>query len=220
MNELATRIRARRKTLGLKQREIADHMDKDQSTISHWETGEDSPSTDDLKRLADFFGVPFEALAFGKSDDTPSFLTVNLVGTVAAGEWQEAVELPQDEWRQLPFANDENGLNLPIFALKTMGDSMNLVFPERTILFCAKIIDYDHDLKNHDYVIVYRRRSDGLTEATVKEYIVDEDGNTWLWPRSTSPKHQEPFGMPFDPTGDIEEMWVAAIVIGKQQRFI
>ena len=41
-------------------------------------------------------------------------------------------------------------------------------------------------------VIVQRRNADGLFEATLKEYVVDEHGKKWLWPRSYDPEHQSP----------------------------
>ena len=32
-----------------------------------------------------------------------------------------------------------------------------------------------------------------MIEATVKEYVVDDDGQVWLWPRSSHPEYQQPF---------------------------
>lgn len=46
--------------------------------------------------------------------------------------------------------------------------------------------------KSGDRVVVQRVSTDGLYEVTLKEYVVDENGKTWLWPRSTDPDHQAP----------------------------
>jgi hypothetical protein len=50
-----------------------------------------------------------------------------------------------------------------------------------------------------------------MVEATLKEYVVDEKGVAWLWPRSTHPEHQQPISYAGD---GVEEVVVVGIVVG------
>jgi transcriptional regulator with XRE-family HTH domain len=56
------RIRARRKALGLKQREIAQALGIEQSEVSRWERGVHEPRGKNRARLCDVLGVTVDYL--------------------------------------------------------------------------------------------------------------------------------------------------------------
>lgn len=51
------KIRALREAKGLSQRELADALGLDQTTVSAWERGVAEPTVFNLRRLADVLGV-------------------------------------------------------------------------------------------------------------------------------------------------------------------
>ncbi len=90
---------------------------------------------------------------------------------------------------------------------------MDQVYPDGSTIVCIKLHTIEGALESGKNVVVYRRRADGLTEATVKQYIVDATGKAWLWPRSSHPEHQAPIPVPA-PDGSDEEVWIEALVVG------
>src|SRR6185437_6658274 len=73
--------------------------------------------------------------------------------------------------------------------------------------FAAATISNGLRPMNGDHVIVARRNRDGLFEASLKEYVLNDDGSRWLWPRSTDPEHQAPLQY-----GGAEEVTITGIV--------
>lgn len=116
---------------------------------------------------------------------------IKVIGAVEAGAWREAVAWPISEQLEVavPVAPS---YTKKAFALRVNGPSMNLVYPDGTIIICVKFYDYNGALQNGDRVVVYRTSADGLIEATVKELVADDAGHKWLWPRSSDPLHQQP----------------------------
>jgi transcriptional regulator with XRE-family HTH domain len=150
---------------------------------------------------------------------------IRVVGAVQAGAWREALELPPDEQFDIAAPIDEAYSGLPVIALRVQGASMNRVFPEGTYLVCVNLVHLGDRLyrrtgqpyrcRNGDYVIVQRRDRHGLLEATVKEYVVDDRGRSWLWPRSDDPEFQAPWPIPDgDPEDDGEDLRITALVVG------
>ncbi len=147
---------------------------------------------------------------------------VTVVGTVEAGNWVEALEWPpEDQFRiTVPRPRGPDG----VFGLLVNGPSLNLRYPEGTILVCMPLAQLQRELRSGDRVIVERRNRDGLVEATVKELAFDADGRAWLWPRSDHPEHQQPLLIPWPPDvelhaseSDVEEVNVTATVVGAYQ---
>ena len=142
-------------------------------------------------------------------------ITIKVRGEVQAGHWSEASEwLPEDqETVTLPRPDSHRAY----FGLRVRGPSMDMVYPEGTILVCVGLHDYDHVLENEDHVIVQRWDGD-LVEATVKELRKDQDGRYWLWPRSTHPEHQTPIAVPSnvvagEDDGNATDIVITAIVV-------
>lgn len=59
------RIRALREELGLTQVQLAQKIDSDKGSVSHWERGDYSPGGRCLPRLADALGVSIDDLFCG-----------------------------------------------------------------------------------------------------------------------------------------------------------
>jgi len=120
-------------------------------------------------------------------------ISIKVRGAVQAGYFTDATEIP--EWEQQTVVLPRPDNHKTHFGLRVCGDSMNMVFPEGTILVCVPIHQYDFALQNGDYVIVERFQG-SLVEATVKELRQNGDRTVWLWPRSSNPEYQTPIKLP------------------------
>jgi hypothetical protein len=137
---------------------------------------------------------------------------VPLVGVLQAGNWREAVEIPEDDQRMIeaPIPSVIDGVptsRLELQAFEVAGTSMNLVYPEGTTVYAASTMSY-REPEHGDRVIVIRKDKHGLVEATLKELVIEDDGKKWLWPRSHDPEHQAPL-----PYNNGEEVVVSGIVV-------
>ncbi len=87
--DLATRIRALRKSLGLSQANFAGRVGVDQSNVSRWESGA-PPDDAHIVRLAGLAGQHPAAFRYGRLPETdseaPRRNTVSVVGYVGAGQ--------------------------------------------------------------------------------------------------------------------------------------
>ena len=87
---------------------------------------------------------------------------------------------------------------------------MNQFYPNGSVVLCIPIYAA-RDIQSSDHVVVERRRKDGMIEATIKEYILDDQEVPWLWPRSNDPNHQTPLPYGNDAVDSVE---VTALIIG------
>lgn len=212
--ELSQRIRNLRLSLRENQAEFADRFGVTQGSVSRWENGS-MPDPDAMVRIAELAGVDVRDL-LGAAPSDASFVTLGqrlmVRGAVAAGVWREAFESPQEEWE--PYTG---GVHVKVdpsrrFGLRVEGESMNELYPPGTILDCVSIFDTDVP-ESGQRVVVIRERDDGKLEATVKQYLVDENGRQWLLPRSTNPSFQTPISID-QPEPGIIETRVIALVVG------
>ena len=60
-------IKRMREKKGMKQKELAEEMGIERSTIAKWETGATNPATEKLPKLASILGCTIDAL-FGGTD--------------------------------------------------------------------------------------------------------------------------------------------------------
>ena len=197
----AVRIKALRKELGLGQIEFAEFLGmgaEGQPTVSKWERARQAPGAEYSARLSQKTGR--SALYYSGLDEISEDGEVNgrkfpLVGDVQAGSWKEAVERQSDEQElvMLPSAVDVPPYVMKAF--KVRGGSMNMIYPEGSVVFVAGLFDNPITPVDGDIVMVQRQSADGLYEATLKELVVDDDGRRWLWPRSTEPEHQAPLSV-------------------------
>lgn len=165
------------------------------------------PKTDKLLKLASALDVNVnhflktqqitELQTNYKADSPISMETIYIRGEVQAGQWNAAAEWPKDDWIPLTVPMDQRYKHFTTFALTVKGDSMNLLYPEGTIVVAVNFADIGRNPEDGDCVITMRR--DALTdcyEATLKIIQIKEDGSVLLWPKSDNPNFVKPIILP------------------------
>ena len=95
------------------------------------------------------------------------------------------------------------------FGLRVVGDSMDLLYPEGTILECVSTFGHAEGVPGKR-VIIIRVDENQHCEATVKE-LVEQDGQLWAVPKSSNPEHR-PIKLN-GPEPGISEVRIAAVVV-------
>lgn len=189
------------------------------ATYIQHENGVRGYPVDKAQKYARFFRVRPEWLIYGTGsfEKLPSLgPTLYVIGEVQAGVFKTAWQKERDEWEAFTGIPDLVAPVNDLFGLKVVGDSMNLVYPEGTILECCQYFGNDV-IPAGKRVIVQRFRRDGTVEATVKELARDEHGHEWLVPRSTNPVHQAFRGD--DPESlDVVRVEIVAVVVASIRR--
>lgn len=200
-----------RKQKGFTQASLAERIGVEQPTVQRWEKGKREPDLGQLNKLAEVLNVEISELLVPSSSlqTVPLGPKLFVKGEVAAGKWCEAYELPQDEWQTFTGRADVDVDLKHRFGLRVEGDSMDMLYPEGTIVECVSVFS-EVDLEPGKRVVVIREDDKGLLEATVKE-LVETDGELWLVPRSTNPSHA-PWKVSEPPTGTIEVRITAVVV--------
>ena len=206
MNAAAT-IRAARKAAGLSQADLAQRVGVTQSVVSDWENGKLQSYTDHAPAIHRALKIPLDEL----SPLTPlSPVTgIEVVGEVQAGVWRVASEFAYEDRTVIPVVGVPGYGGVKLAALKVVGSSMDLLYPDGS--FVIVVSAADTDARHGDRVVVYRAKGE-LQEASIKEVRVDDDGRVGLWPRSSSPDHQEPIYLDDDEQGGPE---IAYVVVGR-----
>lgn len=88
-------------------------------------------------------------------------ITFDVRGIVQAGQWSEAMEWDPADWQKISLPRPSN--HKSYFGLRVKGPSMNLIYPEDTILVCVPLHDYKNTLEERDHVIVQRWDADMLS---------------------------------------------------------
>ena len=94
---LAETLRTLRKAAGLNQRDMADQLGLDRSAYAYYETGSSSPTLENLKKLADIFGVTTDQLLGRKLTTPAESLTVCDSATDGVEPTRALALLPADE---------------------------------------------------------------------------------------------------------------------------
>lgn len=114
---------------------------------------------------------------------------IPIVGEVAAGVWREAFVKTIDEIDEFLPIDVPGYERAELRALKVVGPSMNLVYPDgRYIVFAHPS---EAGLRVGDHVVIERHKAD-LVELTLKEFTTDAAGRVALMPRSNHPDYQAP----------------------------
>lgn len=231
MKTLGDRIRERREELQLTQQDLIERMKKagsqiSQQALSQAETGE-TKRTKYLAEIAVGLRTTDRWLLTGKGvKDVPpgsSVVPVPLsqifiIGAVQAGVFREALEWPEEDWKQAPVSALNAWRHLPQFGLDVRGPSMNRIYPDGSTVICVKWFDAGLELPQAvgKRVVVLRREPGGGVEATVKELHQDEFGAYWLWPKSTDPNYQTPLKVRslVGKSEDSDDVRIVALVIG------
>lgn len=161
-------------------------------------------------KLARTAEVPAWKLS-GDQPDAPSPTSISVVGKIEAGAYVDAVEWDPSLWYEVdvPVPTRFRG---KAKALEVRGNSMNLEYPEGSIVIWVDQLDF-RPARDGDHLIVYAHNQDDAIEATVKELRLDANGRRWLWPRSDDPAHQAPID-PAQPPEGIASIEVKGIVLG------
>ena len=225
-------LKDRIKAVGKSQADLARALGLPTPRVSEMISGVRRISSHEIPQLARFLEWPestvLQHIANLRGDEVftpnvrPSILKpfpVMVVGKVQAGVFQEAVELPPDEQIEIFAMEDPRFKGMPHFGLEVVGPSMNQIYPEGSFVVCVPLIHSGGDipLANGNKVVVERRNSLGEVETTVKELVLDKDGEPWLWPRSDHPLFQSPWKVPTGNNGhgldDAEDIRVSALVV-------
>jgi transcriptional regulator with XRE-family HTH domain len=201
-------LKALRKRKGMTQVELAEKIGVEQATIQRWEAGKREPDIAALHKIASVLGVSAGSLVNGDAllESGPRLY---IKGVVQAGLWRPAIEMARDEWEPFIGRSDVTADPEHRFGLRVMGDSMDLLYPEGTVLECVSLFGRAEAAPGKR-VIVIRKDGDGNCEATVKE-LVEREGELWAYPRSTNPVHLPIRICNADP--GIAEVRIAAIVV-------
>lgn len=200
-------IRTARKEAGLSQTDLASRLGVSQSVVSDWENGK-------LQSYGEYGEVLHRTLKIPLDDLMPRAPLsvvggIEVVGEVQAGVWRVATELPQDERTIIPVVGVPGYGGVKLAGLKVVGSSMDMLYPDGSFVIVAS--SADTDVRHGDRVVVYRAKGE-LQEASIKEVRVGDDGRIGLWPRSSSPEHQEPIYLDDDDQNGPE---IAYVVVGR-----
>lgn len=150
--------------------------------------------------------------------NSAALILVRIIGHVQAGDWQDASEWDYGDQYSLRLPIDPPFYSLPVVGLEVRGDSMDKVYPPGTIVTCVSLYAIQREPRSGERVVVQARRADGKIEATVKEFVVDPQGNVWLVPRSTNPDHKPIFLGERRPDEEVEAVTIELLVIGSYRK--
>ena len=135
------RLASLRKAKGFTQATLAERMGVEQPTIQRWEKGKREPNLGQLVELASVLGVEPGSL-IGTVAPVSIGPRLFVKGLVAAGLWREAFETPEDEWQSFTGRADVAADIQHRFGLRIVGDSMNEIYPDGTIVECVSVFGH------------------------------------------------------------------------------
>lgn len=127
-------------TRGVSQSNLAKTLGVTRAAVGQWKSGDTSPSSDNLVRISEILNVSFEWLGTGRgnmdvpsqSAEAPVFNAIPLVSWVSAGQLIDSqTQIPPEKYEKIALGDLGSG---DFFALRVMGDSMNRVSPEGSIV--------------------------------------------------------------------------------------
>lgn len=218
------RLKQFREDAGLSQTTLAGLANTSGQQIGRLERADRKLTAEWAARLAPHLGRAAIELLFDEKDisDVTSDAAkpidserrhIIVIGAVQAGEWREALEWPLSDQYSVNIYDDRYP---HLIGLEVRGDSMNKIYPANVILICRPFDPTAELPPIGKRVVVQRQDKQGMIEATVKEFIVDDYGQGSLVPASTNPDHKPiPFKPGDDGNNDIE---ITAIVVGSYKK--
>lgn len=152
---------------GLTQKQLAEILDVDRTTIVKYETGKNGPSSEQLEKLANFFGTSTDYLLGRGSQSQPEAtggVWIPVLGRVAAGVPIQAIEEIED-YEEITKEMARKG---EYFALRVKGDSMEPKISNGDVV----IVRQQDDCDTGDTAIVIVNGE----EATVKRIKKSPEG--------------------------------------------
>ena len=194
----AQTLRKLRKSKGLTQRQLAEMLYIDCSTVTKWETGKSNPDFEKQQLLAKIFNVSIDTL-LGHNDNfalrNGNFIKVPVLGYVAAGVPIEAIEDILD-YEELDTAQFDP--NYEYFGLKIKGDSMTPRIQDGDVV----IVRHQSDVDSGEIAIVCVNGDN----ATCKQIKKHTDGISLI-------SYNQAYEVKFYTNKEIEELPIT--VIGK-----
>jgi SOS-response transcriptional repressor LexA len=179
------------------------HLDVNYQTYAGHENGNSGFKTATAEKYARKFNVSLDWLLTGRGQMSakgvvPAEIEVAglpVLGAIQAGHWLETTFLDQDgEPEMLPVARDSRFPRARQYALRIVGDSMDLDYPDGSYVTCVDFAESGLAVGPGLTVHVERHRAGGqLVEITLK-LVTAERGTLYLTPRSSNPAHQ-PFAL-------------------------
>lgn len=184
---LGESIKARRKELGITQKELARQLNISQGYIADLENGKiTNPTTNRINAILDKLGMDSKKLYYVISQDIErvelvnnnSFINVPVVGVVRAGQ---PIFAEENIIGYFPVDLSLISKDAQYFYLKVTGDSMNKEFPEGSLVLIQKQDYIDNGQIGVILINGY--------EATIKRVFI-KDNIINLLPESTNPIHK------------------------------
>ena len=186
---MKTNLGSVRKASGMTQAQAAKAANVSLSTLRKWEQGVNEPDVSVIMKFADLYGVTTDTILGSNYADPidgmrhirvrPAMRRIPVLGAIAAGDPREAIEQSDESWWLIdPSMQDEDGL----FYLRVSGDSMNMVFPDGSLV----LVKTTNELRSGDVGVV---RVNG-DDATVKRVYFAGD-TVVLHPESSNPEHHD-----------------------------
>lgn len=172
------------------QEEVGELLGLAQSSLSLILSGKRKLKNDFIMKFCEVFKVsPSDLYSSVKSIIIPHE-EIPVVGFVQAGVFGDATQIPETEQIKICLSLGEQYKRMRKFCLEVRGDSMDMVYPEGSILACVLLEDYlSYNQALDGKRVIVQRRNDALeVESTVKEYR-SIDGRVWLMPHSKSGKY-------------------------------
>lgn len=171
---------------------------KEQTYYSH-ENGNSGLRANVADRYARKFKVSLDWLLTGRgSMSTDGAVAYNLdvaglplLGSIQAGHWLETTYQEEEaEPEMVQVARDPRFPFARQYALRVVGDSMDLDYPDGSVVTCVDFAESGLPLSEGMTVHVERQRAGGqLVEVTLK-FVERRKGTLCLVPHSSNPKHQ------------------------------
>lgn len=179
----------------------AEAMGVRPSTYQAHENGSRGFKRESVIRYARFFKVSLPWLEHNqgpkeargkKSAEHPEIGRVSVQGEVRAGAWLEIDEVRDEKsTKYLNVVLDPRYEEIPQFALKVVGESMNRTVRDGEYVICASWPETGQSLRDGLLVIVQRQRG-STVEVTVKR-VRGHQSHWELWPESDDPRYQTPY---------------------------
>lgn len=168
------RVRAARNAAGLSQADLAEKLGTTKATISKIETSNMGATIEWAERIGKALATDVGALAgFGVAASPPTVAMVPVIGMIAAGNWREAIQSPDEE---IAVA----GAKPHMFALRIFGDSIDRIAPD------GSYVTIDPTLPALEDGGLYAVQN-GEGEATIKRFRRNPDR---LEPESFNESHK------------------------------
>ncbi|MBI1202579.1 MAG: helix-turn-helix domain-containing protein [Rhodopseudomonas sp.] len=193
---------------------IAEAAGVHRITIAKLANGTSKLTQDWMNVLATILQVRPEELIAAPADT--HLRRVKVRGALQAGDWSESHEWSPEEQFEVAIPDEPQLRKLQLYAGKIIGESMNLRFPQGSIVVFSRIGQRPGEIEVGKRYHVRVTRSDGQTEETLKTLVADEHGTYWLKPESSHPAHQNWLPLDNTPGATVELIGRARYVVHRE----